>query len=119
GVSIAEAARHWRSIQMSCIAGDGSFDRRRAMHFRVMATSAGPTAGSPSWSRRWASRCCRLIFEGLLAAHRGTADAAGIDWKSAIYRKIEEEVRLDRGLTIKLMAKLGGVSRAVTGSEDR
>jgi transposase InsO family protein len=48
----------------------------------------------------------------VLAAHRGTADAASTDWKSAVYRKIEEEVKLDRGLTIGRMAALGRVSRA-------
>ena len=52
------------------------------------------------------------FFEGMLAAHRGTADAAGNDWKSAVYRKVEEEVKADRGLTVKRMVKLGGVSRA-------
>ena len=36
------------------------------------------------------------FFEGVLAAHRGTADAAGIDWKSAVYRKVEEEVKAGR-----------------------
>jgi hypothetical protein len=30
------------------------------------------------------------FFEGVLAAHRGAADAAGTDWKSAVYRKVEE-----------------------------
>src|ERR1043166_2201204 len=29
------------------------------------------------------------FFEGVLAAHRGTADAAGLDWKSGVYRKVE------------------------------
>jgi putative transposase len=48
----------------------------------------------------------------VLAAHRGTADAAGVDWKSAVYRKIEEEVKLERGLTVERMAKLGRVSRS-------
>jgi transposase InsO family protein len=48
----------------------------------------------------------------VLAAHRGTADAAGFDWKSAVYRKIEEEVKLDRGLTIERMAELSRVSRS-------
>jgi putative transposase len=48
----------------------------------------------------------------VLAAHRGTADAAGVDWKSAVYRKVEEEVKLNRGLTIERMAELGGVSRS-------
>jgi hypothetical protein len=31
------------------------------------------------------------FFEGVLAAHRGAADAAGIDWKSAVYRKLQEK----------------------------
>jgi transposase InsO family protein len=48
----------------------------------------------------------------MLAAHRGTADAAGVDWKSAVNRKIEEEVKAERGLTIERMAELGGISRS-------
>jgi hypothetical protein len=48
----------------------------------------------------------------VLAAHRGAADAAGTDWKSAVYRKVQEEVKADRGLTIARMVELGGVSRA-------
>jgi putative transposase len=48
----------------------------------------------------------------VLAAHRGTADAAGVDWKSAVYRKVEEEVTAERGLTVERMVKLGRVSRS-------
>jgi putative transposase len=48
----------------------------------------------------------------VLAAHRGTADAAGVDWKSAVYRKVEEEVKANRGLTIERMVRLGRVSRS-------
>jgi putative transposase len=48
----------------------------------------------------------------VLAAHRRTADAAGIEWKSAVYRKIGEEVIADRGLTIERMVELARVSRA-------
>jgi putative transposase len=48
----------------------------------------------------------------VLAAHRGTADAAGVDWKSAVNRSIEEKVKTGRGLTIQRMAKLGGMSRS-------
>jgi putative transposase len=48
----------------------------------------------------------------VLAAHRATADAAGVDWKSAVYRKVEEEVKANRGLTIERMVKLGRVSRS-------
>jgi putative transposase len=48
----------------------------------------------------------------VLAAHRATADAAGVDWKSAVYRKVEEEVKANRGLTIERMVELGRVSRS-------
>jgi transposase InsO family protein len=53
----------------------------------------------------------------VLAAHRGTADAAGVDWKSAVYRKVEEEVKANPkkrtgGLTIERMVELGRVSRS-------
>jgi transposase InsO family protein len=48
----------------------------------------------------------------VLAAHRATADAAGVDWKSAVYRKVEEEVKADRRLTIERMLELGRVSRS-------
>jgi putative transposase len=48
----------------------------------------------------------------VLAAHRGTADAAGVDWKSAVYQKVEEEVKTNRGLTIERMVELGRVSRS-------
>jgi transposase InsO family protein len=47
----------------------------------------------------------------VLAAHRRTADAAGIDWKSAVYRKVGEEVSAGR-LTIERMVELGRVSRS-------
>ena len=33
-------------------------------------------------------------------------------WKSAVYRKVQEEMKADRGLTIARMVELGGVSRA-------
>jgi len=52
------------------------------------------------------------FFEGMLVAHRGTADAAGIDWKSAVYRKVQEEMKANRGLTIERMVELGLVSRS-------
>src|SRR5258708_35118950 len=52
------------------------------------------------------------FFAGVLAAHRGAADATGTDWKSAVYRKVKEEMKTDRGLAIARMVELGGVSRA-------
>jgi hypothetical protein len=41
-----------------------------------------------------------------------TADAAGTDWQSAVFRKIGEEVKAERGLTVERLVKLAGVSRA-------
>lgn len=35
-----------------------------------------------------------------------------MDWKSAVYRKVQEEVTAQRGLTIERMVKLGRVSRS-------
>jgi transposase InsO family protein len=48
----------------------------------------------------------------VLAAHRRTADVAGIDWKSAVYRKVAEEVTAGRRLSIERMVELGRVSRS-------
>jgi putative transposase len=48
----------------------------------------------------------------MLAAHRGAADAAGIDWKSAVYRKIQEAMKPNSGLSAERMAELGRVSRS-------
>jgi transposase InsO family protein len=48
----------------------------------------------------------------VLAAHRRTADVAGIDWKSAVYRKVAEEVTARQRLSIERMVELGRVSRS-------
>jgi transposase InsO family protein len=48
----------------------------------------------------------------MLAAHRRTADVAGIDWKSAVYRKVAEEVTSGQRLSIERMVELGRVSRS-------
>jgi transposase InsO family protein len=48
----------------------------------------------------------------VLAAHRRTADVAGIDWKSAVYRKVAEEVTAGQRLSIERMVELGRVSRS-------
>jgi transposase InsO family protein len=48
----------------------------------------------------------------VLAAHRATADAAGVDWKSAVYQKVQEEVKTGGRLTVERMVKLGRVSRS-------
>jgi hypothetical protein len=52
------------------------------------------------------------FFAGVLAAHRGTADAAGIAWKSAIYRKVAEAVSGNGGLRIRRMLEWGRASRS-------
>jgi hypothetical protein len=52
------------------------------------------------------------FFEGVLAAHRRTADAAGTEWKAAIWEKIAEDSKAGGGLTIRRMVELSQVSRA-------
>src|SRR5580704_5390417 len=52
------------------------------------------------------------FFEGMLAAHRGTADVAGIDWRSAVYRKVTEAAKSNPGLSVARMVELGRVSRS-------
>jgi hypothetical protein len=49
----------------------------------------------------------------VLAAHRGAAYAAGIEWKSGVYQKIQEEVKAGGGLTIERMVEPGRVSRSI------
>jgi transposase InsO family protein len=48
----------------------------------------------------------------VLAAHRGTADAAGIDWKAAIYQYIQKQIEEGASMTVQRMCELGTVSRA-------
>jgi HTH-like domain len=52
------------------------------------------------------------FLKGLLAAYRGTADGAGINRESAIFRKVREEVNANRGLRVKRMVRLARVNRA-------
>jgi putative transposase len=112
GVSIGEAAR--------ALEVNPNVLQRWRREFRQGPGNAFPGNGKQRWSegriaeleRKVGSRRWRSIFEGVLAAHRGAADAAGTEWKSAVYRKVQEEMKADRGLTIARMVELGGVSRA-------
>src|ERR1700683_700115 len=67
----------------------------------------GRNPGRPTGTQGWAADVGDRFFEGVLAAHRGTADAAGTDWQSAVCRKIQEEVKADRGLSIERIVELG------------
>ncbi len=54
--------------------------------------NAFPGHGKQRWAdRRIGDLECKIgrdrFFEGVLAAHRGTADAAGVDSKSAVYQR--------------------------------
>src|SRR5262249_41828558 len=52
------------------------------------------------------------FFEGVLAAHRRAAEAAGIGWKAAVYQQIEGQRAGAQALTMKRMCTLAGISRA-------
>jgi hypothetical protein len=48
----------------------------------------------------------------VLAAHRGTADAASTDWKAATYQYIQDQIQEGIEMTVLRMCQLGQVSRA-------
>src|SRR5947209_13864143 len=50
------------------------------------------------------------FFETVLAAHRRTADAAGVNWKAALYQEMGQEMKRKR-LAMERMCVLTGVSR--------
>ena len=50
------------------------------------------------------------FFETVLAAHRRIADAAGVNWKAAIYQQFRQEMSANE-LAIESMCTLAGVSR--------
>jgi transposase-like protein len=113
GVSMGEAAR--------ALEVDPNVLHRWRREFRQGPGNVFPGNGKQRWSEGRIAELERKVgqqaleidfFEGVLAAHRGAADAAGTDWKSAVYRKVQEEVKADRGLTTARMVELGGVSRA-------
>ena len=86
----------------------GQGTRFRVTENSVLERGPGGGTGTESWPADSGDR----FFEGVLAAHRGTADVAGTDWKSAVFRKVKKEVKAYSGLTIERMVKLAQVSRA-------
>jgi hypothetical protein len=50
------------------------------------------------------------FVETVLAAHRRTADAAGVNWKGTIYQQVRQEMRT-KELAIERMCELASVSR--------
>jgi putative transposase len=112
GVSIAEAAG---ALEVSPnvldrSAGVPAGAGQRLPRQRQTALERGPHRRTRAQDRP--AGAGDRFFEGVLAAHRRAADAAGIEWKSAVHRKVEEEVKAGRGLTIQRMVKLGRVSRS-------
>src|SRR5580692_6427881 len=83
----------------------------QAVHQGVQA-GRGEAAGKWRFDRGGSTGVGSRFFEGVLAAHRGTADVAGIDWRSAVYRKVREAAKSNPGLSIARMVELGRVSRS-------
>ena len=113
GVSIAEAAR---ALEVS-----PNVLHRWRREFRQGPGNAFPGNGKERWSegriaeleRKIGQQSLEIDFlKGCLQRIEGATDAASTDWKSAVYRKVEEEVKADRGLTIERMVELGQVSRS-------
>ena len=112
GVSIAEVAR---GLEVN----PNVLHRWRREFRQGPPGNAFPGHGQRRWSegriaeleRKIGQQVWKSIF-WVLAAHRRTADAAGTEWKSAIYQKVREEMKAGAGLSIGRMLELGGVSRS-------
>jgi hypothetical protein len=83
--------------------------------FREAPGNVFPGNGRQRWSegriaeleRKIGQQALEIDFLKGCLQHRGTADAAGVDWKSAVYRKVKEEMNAGRGLTVERMMQLG------------
>ena len=94
GVSIAEAAR---ALEV----GPNVLQRWRR-EFREGAGNVFPGNGKQRWSEGRIAELERKVGQQALEVdflkgclQRRTADAKGTDWKSAICRKVQEEVKAD------------------------
>ena len=72
---------------------------RREPHRRV-----GTKGGAPSDGNRF--------FAAMLAACRGAAEAASIDYPRLVYPYVEKEVKLATPIALQRLCELGQVSRA-------
>jgi len=113
GVSIAEAARALE-VNLNVL-------HRWLREFRKGPGNVFPGNGKPRWSegrmaeleRKVGQQTLEVDFlKGWLQSIEEQRMPAGADWKSAVYRKVQEEVEKDRGLPVADMVKPGGVSRA-------
>src|SRR5215471_21305023 len=68
-------------------------------------------AGSSSWSGRWVARRWSSIFAALLAACRGTAEAASVDFARLVYPYLDKEMKLATPLSLDRLCRLAHVSR--------
>jgi hypothetical protein len=48
----------------------------------------------------------------VLATHRRAADAASVDWKTAVYQEVQQQVHGEAVMSIEQMCTLGAVSRS-------
>src|SRR6266852_1974291 len=90
GVSIGEAAR--------ALEVNPNVLHRWRREFRQGPGNVFPGNGKQRWSvgrvaeleQKIGQQALEIRFLGVLAAHRGAADAAGIDCESAVFRKAKE-----------------------------
>src|SRR5215469_15641509 len=125
GVQVGRsAAARARNCHGGSSAGDGSQPQRTASLAqgvpartgqcvsRSGAEALGGRADGGARAQDRAADAGDRFFERVLAAHRRAADAAGIEWKSAVYGQVREEMKATNGLTIGRMVELGQVSRS-------
>src|SRR5215831_11857033 len=106
GVSIGEVAR--------ALEVNPNVLHRWRREFRQGPGNVFPGNGKQRWSegriaeleRKVGQQTLEIDFlKGCWQAHRGAMEAAGTDWKSAVYGKVPEEVKAHRGRTIERMVE--------------
>jgi transposase-like protein len=104
GVSVADVARAFE-VHPSLL-------QRWQQEFRQAPATAFPGLEPDRIAQDRPAGAGDQFFEGVLAAHRRAAEAAGIGWKAAVYQQIEGQRDGAQALTMKRMCTLAGISRA-------
>src|ERR1700722_12160839 len=91
---------------------EGVPPRSRQCIPRSGKAALGRAADRPTGTQSGPADAGNRFFKGVLAANRGTADAAGTDWKAATCQFIQKQIEEGVAMTTLRMCELGHVSRA-------
>src|ERR1700684_3098218 len=97
---------------MFCIGGAASWMISAAEPSRATDSGGLTTARWPNWNGRWSASAGNRFFAALLAACRGAAEAASVEYPRLVYPYLEKEMSLATPLPLERLCRLALVSRA-------